>query len=548
MGGTSAARPTARVVAAGVAAVALLAAACSGGDTEPAGDAGGDAGEPRYGGELTFAITAETGGGWCLPEAQLVAPGVQVANAVYDTLTVPDADGDIVPFLAESVEPNDTFDSWTIRLRDGVTFHDGTPLTAEVVKNNLDAYRGAYPNRSPLLFRFVLDNIASVEVVDDLTVVVGTATPWTAFPWYLWNDGRMGIAAQAQLDDPETCDARLIGTGPFRQEEWVVNERFVASRFEDYWQVDADGNQLPYLDRIEFIPVIDGSTRVNMLEAGEVDVMLTATPADIETLESLQGDVGLVTADEGAGVAFFMLNTAGGRVFESQTARLAAAHAIDREEVNDVSYLGTVEVASGPFEPGQMGYVEDTGYPEFDPDRARELVEQYEREEGRPFEVTLMTAAGGGTSPDQVQRMFEDVGIQVNRQQFEATTFIDQMLVGEFDLASIGNHPGGDPDLQYIWWATDSPVNFGKIDDPDLQALLDRGRVETDPEVRDGIYQDVSRLFGERVYNLWQSRIGWGIGFGADVHGVDGTELPSGDDPSPSPSDGIPVAGLWVDG
>ena len=159
-----------------------------------------------------------------------------------------------------------------------------------------------------------------------------------------------------------------------------------------------------------------------------------------------------------------------------------------------------------------------------------------------------MTAAGGGTSPDQVQRMFEDVGIEVNRQQFEATTFIDQMLVGEFDLVSIGNHPAGDPDLQEIWWATGSPVNFGKIDDPDLQALLDRGRVETDPEVRDGIYEDVNRLFGEQVYNLWQSRIRWAIAFGDDVHGVDGIELPSGDDPSPSPSDGIPVTGLWVDG
>ena len=86
-----------------------------------------------------------------------------VADTIYDTLTRPNADGDYEPWLAESVEPNDDYTQWTIKLREGVKFHDGSDLTAEVVKNNLDAYRGQYPTRSPLLFTFTFANIASVD-------------------------------------------------------------------------------------------------------------------------------------------------------------------------------------------------------------------------------------------------------------------------------------------------------------------------------------------------------------------------------------------------
>ena len=79
-------------------------------------------------------------------------------------------------------------------------------------------------------------------------------SPWSSFPAYLYGSGRVGIMAQAQLDDTETCDTNLIGTGPFKLKEWKVNEKFVAEKNPDYWQKDADGNQLPYLDEIEFRP------------------------------------------------------------------------------------------------------------------------------------------------------------------------------------------------------------------------------------------------------------------------------------------------------
>ncbi|MGI9578582.1 MAG: ABC transporter substrate-binding protein, partial [Microthrixaceae bacterium] len=207
-----------------------------------------------------------------------------------------------------------------------------------------------------------------------------------------------------------------------------------------------------------------------------------------------------------------------------------------------------LELASGPFAPGEIGYLEDAGYPSYDPDRARELVEQQERESGAPFEVTLMTVGGAGSSADQVQQMFEEVGIKVNRKQFEASAFIDQALAGSYDLMLVANHPAGDPDLQEIWWSSDSPVNLGKIEDPELDALLEEGRVETDPAKRTETYEDVNRLFGKQAYNLWQAYNRWAVASGTDVHGVLDTPLPDGTPAVPNLSAGHSLASTWING
>ncbi len=111
---------------------------------------------------------------------------------------------------------------WTIKLRPGIKFSDGSALDAQTVKDNLDAYRGMLPVRNPLLFTFVFSDISAVTVVNPLTVAVTTKVPWTAFPWFLWRSGRMGIMGEAQVKDPKNCNTNLIGTGPFEKVSWVV--------------------------------------------------------------------------------------------------------------------------------------------------------------------------------------------------------------------------------------------------------------------------------------------------------------------------------------
>jgi peptide/nickel transport system substrate-binding protein len=170
--------------AAVVTALAVF-AACGGQADDKAGRAGRtrgesglvEAGEPVRGGRIVYGLEAETAGGWCLPEAQLAISGIMVRWAIYDTLTALNSRSETVPYLAESVTPNDDYSVWTIELRRGVTFHDGTDLDAIVVKDNLDAFRGTYPARKPRLTIFQLKNIDTVTVKDAMTLEVATVTP-----------------------------------------------------------------------------------------------------------------------------------------------------------------------------------------------------------------------------------------------------------------------------------------------------------------------------------------------------------------------------------
>ncbi|MFV0317499.1 MAG: ABC transporter substrate-binding protein [Microthrixaceae bacterium] len=537
-------------------ALALIAGACGGSDDssdggsgDDGGDGGGDVGTPVPGGDLIYGLEAETSGGYCLPEAQLAISGIQVAKTIYDTLTAPNDKAEYVPFLAEEVTPNDDFTQWTIKLREGIKFHDGSDLTAEVVKNNLDAYRGSYPARQPLLFRFVFEDVDSVEVVDPLTVSVTTKVPWPAFPATLYGSGRVGMVAQAQLDDPDTCDVNMIGTGPFKLEEWVVNDHLTAEKNPDYWQTDAEGNKLPYLDSVEYRPIIEESSRLNALQSGQLNGMHTNDASTIEQIgvEVDAGTLGKENTDKFSEVSFLMLN-ASKPPFDNQIAREAVASALNREEMNSVVFLDQMKIASGPFATGNLGYLEDAGFPTFDVDRATQLASDYEESTGSPLTFTISSANSSSTV--QITTFIQDqvkaAGIDVNLKPIEQAAAINTALGDDWQAMYFRNYPGGDPDTQYNWWYTNSPINFGKFSDPKMDELLDQGRQTADGETRKTIYEDINKLFGEQVYNVWTNWSNWTIGTATDLHGILGPDLPDGSAPFPGLATGHPVAGVWI--
>lgn len=529
-------------------ALALVAAACGGGGDSDGGATGDeDAGDPTPGGRIVYGLEAETIDGWCLPEAQLAISGIMVATTIYDTLTRPNAEGEMEPWLAESVEPNEDHTQWTIRLREGVKFHDGSDLTAEVVKNNLDAYRGAYPARAPQLFIFVFQPIESVEVVDPLTVQVNLKQPWVSFDAALHGSGRVGIMAQAQLDDTRTCAENLIGTGPFRFVEWVPNQHLRAERFEDYWATDAAGEQLPYADEIEFRPIVEVDQRLNALQSGEINAMHTSDPQTIDELRDLDeaGEVNAFESSEFGEVSYVMLNSSK-PPFDNIKARRALAHALDFEEFNAILGAGILEQASGPFAPGNIGHLEDTGFPTYDPEEAERLVQEYEEETGRPLSFTYTTTQAQATlaQAQLLKEQAEEVGMEVEIIGVDQSTQIDSALQGDFEAIGWRNHPGGDPDGQYNWWKSGSPVNFGRFNDPEIDELLDRGR--TTVEGREEIYEQLNERFAEQVWNIWIYYTPWTVATAPDVHGVPG-EGPSAPEPFPGLATGHPVMYMWVE-
>jgi peptide/nickel transport system substrate-binding protein len=534
------------------AAIALLlfAAGCGGGDAG-SGGSGEDAGDPVRGGSVTYGLEAETTGGWCLPESQLAISGILVARTIYDTLTAPNAKGEYVPYLAKSVEPNEEFTEWTITLREGVKFHDGTPLDAEVVKNNLDAYRGKYEGRAPLLFLFVFQNLTDVAVVDDMTVKVTTEVPWVAFPAYLFASGRLGMVAQSQLDDQETCDRKLVGTGPFKFKSWKVNQEFVAEKNPDYWQEAPDGKPYPYLDEIRFQPTPEPQQRVNALQAGQLQAMHGSGADEFVDLRALEeaGTIGLYESEKFAEVSYVMVNASKPPVDDVRVRR-ALAMAIDREEYKEIINQGLFTMASGPYAPGSIGYLKDSGYPTYDPDGAEKLVKEYEDEKG-PITISYRSTPSPATQrvAQFLQEKLKEVGIEFKLQTVEQSELINTAISGDFQLIGWRNHPGGDPDEQYVWWYKGSPANFGKFQDDTMQGLLDEGRSEPDPDKRKEIYEDVNRRFADQVWNLWANWTRWAIGTDAGVHGIDletAPKLPDGSDPFPGLATGHPLHGIWI--
>ncbi len=513
-----------------------------------------DTGEPQRGGQLVYGLEAEVSDkGYCLPEAELAISGMQVARALYDTLTVPDTDGNYVPYLAKAIEHDDSFKVWTISLRQGVTFHDGSSLDAEVVKNNLDAYRGAYKGRSPLLFSFVMSNVDTVKVVNELTVRVTTKVPWVAFPAVLYASGRLGIMAQAQLDaDATSCATQPIGTGPFSFVSWTRDTSLNVRRYPKYWQKAPDGKPYPYLNAIEFRPVQNSDARIAALQDGDINMMHTSTAADMaETLPTLRDDgtINLLISEERTEVAYLMLNSSKAPL-DTLDARLAIAQAIDRSTLNQQANKGFPTLADGPFAPSVLGHMSDPGFPDFDLEAAKAAVAKL-KSDGGNTELSLLSSAGPvAVRQAQLQKgMLEAAGFTITLELETESDLIARVISGDYELAVFRNQPGEDPDMDYIWWyGQDNPVNFGRFNDKVINTNLDKARSAADEDVRRAAYEAINQQFAKQVWNVWLWHAPWAVAEADNVHGILGPDLP-GDAGPPSGRlvTGHSLLGVWID-
>jgi peptide/nickel transport system substrate-binding protein len=515
-----------------------------------------EAGEPQRGGKLIYGLEGESNAGFCLSEAQLAISGMMVARAFYDTLTIPNADGGYVPYLAKAVDPNDDYTEWTIELREGIKFHDGSDLTAEVVKNNLDAYRGQYEGRASTLFLFVLKDIADVEVVDPLTVKVVMSRPWVSFPAFLYSSARLGIMAQAQLDaDPATCSQKPIGTGPFEFVSWTPNQKMVGKANPDYWQIAPDGEPYPYVDEIEFRPIPDGTVRRQSIESGEINITHSSDAEQIATnFRRLrdEGKINLLVSEEQAEVSFIQMNSTI-PPFNDERMRRALALGSDREDVNERVNAGLPTIATGPFAPGTLGYLDDAGFPEY-------LADNPGAQAG--FTLLATTDPSVRRIAELIQQRAKDIGVTVTIQTVEQATLIDNAIAKTYQAMVFRNYPGGDPDQNYVWWYGEgNPVNFGGWDDPELNELFDRGRETADQAERKKIYEDINRIMASKVYGMWSWYTPWAIVMDDSVHNAFGPPLPgedhtqpgeaTTDDPARTPARGLATGhsliGLWIE-
>lgn len=346
-------------------------ATSDGAATTDGSSAPSEEGEPVVGGTLRVGLEADVDG--LNPTASALAvSGLTMAQAVFDPLFTFAADGTVVPYLAESMTPSADFTEWTLKLRAGVTFHDGTPFTVDAVIKQFEITRN-----DPLVglaVRPYYPETDAVAKIDDLTMVFKPLEPSQYFPSAL--TAQLGyIASPTWLDalaaDP-TLEQRPVGTGPFQFDSRTEDSVTKFVRNEAWWGTDLVGPV--YLDAIEFYPVPDADTRTELLLNGDLDIIHTT---DTNQFETYREDTSLTLDISEDGEEYFLMINTAKAPFDDVRVRQALALATDRQGYYDLFNAGEGQLANQMFTPDSPYYNPDVTQEGNDPEGAAALVAEY---------------------------------------------------------------------------------------------------------------------------------------------------------------------------
>jgi len=500
---------------------------------------------PARGGSLTIGTMAEIDG-FSPSQNRWDTNGLLYANTVYDPLMAVAVDGSIQPYLAESLTPNATFDQWTLVLRSGVRFHDGTALTAAVVKANFDALR------TSSLTRGAVAGVTSIATPDPSTVVFSLQGPATGFAAALTTQAGY-VVAQVTLDGASSSSGTPVtpvGTGPFVYSSWQPNSHFTATRNPHYWQAN-----LPYLDQVTFRPIADTTQRENSLRTGSVDAIISIDPLTYQHFHHAPGYQALYQTSPVVGsptMGFMLLNCAKAPTNDLRI-RQALAKATDQAAIQKVFGNGAVQVINGMFLPSSP-FFSQTGYPAPDPAGAASLVRQYAAQHGTPS-IQISTAPDPRITQlvQIVQQMWSAAGVSVSISIVQQADAIIDLLTGNFQAVPSAQFGAVNPDLNYPWLSstTVAPLgtiglNFPRNADPAIEAALLTGRSSTDRSVRIAAYRTVNERLAVDLPYAWIGRDVFPFAAIQRVGGIDRFNLPGGR-PGYAYNDGVFFpAHLWL--
>lgn len=554
-------------------ALLLVASACSSSDKSSSDDAQAveaneaglqQEGTPQSGGTVTMAVTAETNG-WNPALAQWADAGNFVGSTFLEPLLVYNSDGDVVPWLAESITPDsDIYQSWTIKLRKGIMFQDGTEMKAPAVTRGIEL--AVRDGLSSLALGKLLDNI---EVLDDYTFRVNLTVWWAHFPNVL--AGPVGYAmADSMLDQPDKGMNNPIGTGPFRFESWTPDKSLKVNRFDGYWGgpcalpdpsddvvalceeagVPLGQKNGPYLDAMEFRPMPDPGSRTNALRSGDIDLILTTRPSDIASLKS---EYQVVTDDQSE-KTFVLLNTAEAP-FDNIHARKALAYGTDRQAVVDLVSAGEpIGMDTSPFSEGSKwgGLAPDeTGYPAYSLEQAKAEVEAYKADTGQPTLSFVFSGFPNTEDLDLQQNLLEQwrkAGIDARIETTEQTAFIGMLVQTNFQAALFRNYAYPDPDSNYVFWSKETAeaglkINFSQYFNEITESAVTWGRTAKAFDARKPGYERLVKDRNENAVDIWLFNTPYSLIGDNNIRGLNWFRVIGFGNFLPKPY----IGGLWID-
>lgn len=421
------------------------------------------------------------------------SPSATVGSHMYETLFDLTPDGDIVPHLVVDHEISDDGLTLTFTLRDDVTFHDGTPLTAEIVKGSLERFLDV---ENAFTFRFLLDAVEQVNALDEHTVELNLSTRFAPLLAHLTHSSTAIVLPAAVAEHGEAFGENPVGTGPFSFVSWQRNEQINLARYDSYWGETAG------VEAIRFLTVPENTTRMALVESGEAHVAVRVPPQDIARLDA-NPNVTVENVSSVRTIFIFFNNEL--EPFTDQRVRQAVNYAVNKEDLADFILGGAVRVSDAPVSPGVFGYTPVGDY-SFDPERARELLAEAGFADG--FSTTLYSPAGRYLQDIQVseaiQSQLADVGIDAKIETLEWSAYLDQVNkpvdenIVPFGMLGWGTVTGdADYGLFALFHSTQhvpAGSNRSFYSNAEVDALLDEARTNPDPAAREQIYEDAMKV------------------------------------------------------
>ncbi len=507
---------------------------------EPAGDAvvgtveDAPVDEPEEvitpGGVLKVAVEAETDG--LNPAVNRFAVSAYLMGlSMIEPVAAFDAEGNWFPYLAESFTPVEGTNSWQMKLREGVMFHNGEEVTADDAIANFEAQLGDLVISLAVAPSFPPEN--RIEKIDKYTVQYNLIRPSAHFPANLTSQLGMLAAGSwiaAATDDPSLNQAP-VGTGPFMLESRTQDDRTIVVKNPNYWQ----GADKVYLDGIEFIVITDSAIAAERVAAGEIDVQITSSPDAILTLR----DADTVSTIENlrSGVNDVMMNTRK-PPFDDIRVRKALTYAADREGYSALITQGTSPLANTFFHPDLIWNNPDIVQEGNTPELAAPLVEAYCADvpenctDGR---VNMeLQYSGPSVSQTRIADIFSAMWgdyFNITKQELLQDAHILDVATGAFDVVTWRQFGAADPDNEVVWLECATAegfitINWVRVCNPDRDAKLFEQRATTDLDTRVGLWREVQQDVHDTYSYIFTTYANWTIGVSERVRNICGQRGP----------------------
>ena len=428
-------------------------------------------------------------------------------TGVTETLMGIDYEMNLYPRLAESIEQSSPT-TWRVTLRDGLTFHDGSAVTAQAVVDAIAPISNeGHPGHNARIASLL--DLAGMSTDDDSVVVFETNSPNAAFPWTL---SEPGIAILGTPSDAFPINA----TGPFVFKEAVPEQLYRVEANTDYRL------GTPGLEEVRVVVSTNPATAALAFEAGEVDLVINYPETDFERIKET-GAQGFSAPT--ARLYFFTVNAASGPMADPLI-RQAVSYAIDRDGIVQAALSGVGGEPAGTVYPEGTGWAADIPAA-YDPEKAEELLAEAGAVKdggmwmlnGEPLEIDIVTYSSRAALPptaELTQAFLSAIGVQANITIGEWGASNDAIAAGEADLflQAWVTTPQGDPGaVLETLLKSDGGSNAGGFSNPKMDELLDQGRLTFEHDARKAIYDEVQQIIASEaamipVFHVSQTNVG----------------------------------------